>query len=648
MTPVATPAALPVVRTRWEVVPPFRVLSVEPTIAEWGLASDDFTSGRRVWLDHIHPDDFDAELRRLARDVDDARAHPVSYTTYRFRLGDGTWHRLASINVFEFDDAGRAAIASTLLSPDARAVAAVLAMRADEQQRRDDSDRLAAILRCASDPIVLTDAGGRTTWCNDAFARTGLPRDLLNGPTDDSTLDRHPENREALAALRRALSAGRPSRGDLRIDADGTRRWLEVDGVPVRGVAGTLGGFMLTLRDVSASRIAAAERELRVRDLQRLEAVGRLAAGVAHDFGNLLQVISGSLELLDAGLAADHPLRRHSRAARGAAHRAADLTRQLLQFGKPSRTVPQLLDARRAISELEPMLHRLLRDDLLLHVTLPPYPLFVRVEPAEYEQVLRDLVVNARHAIEGPGDIWVSLTRVVLTDRPAEERQVAPGSYAELLVRDSGAGMLPEVMARAFEPFFNATGAEGTGLGLASVFGIARHGGGYAVGTSDAWAGHGLRGTTFRVGLPEAVSIRDDDDAPPVLPPARASRVAGHVLVVEDDAAVAQYLVEALSSAGMSVTHAVDAATARAYLLDDTTVIDVLVSDVVMPGESGPELVQAARRIRPALPVLFVSGYVDDALARHREVFRDAPLLRKPFTSAALVTAVQELLSRRP
>lgn len=645
------------VRTRWELVAPFRVLQVEASVRRWGYRASDFMSGKLSWLDHIHPDDFDPELARLQHDVSFAETFPVSITSYRFRLADGSWRRLASVNVFEFTPDGRPLVASSLLSDDPRAVQAVLARRAQEERREEDHHRLSAILRHAADPIVLCDAAGRAIWANNAWSeRTGLPFDALQDRSVCATLEEEPVNQVTLAGLGDAIRDGTSYRGDLFLPSvDGVERWYSTDCVPVLRPDRSLTGFMLMLHDVTAereAREALAAQEQRVRDLQRLDAIGRLAAGVAHDFGNLLQIIGGSLELLDTGLPATHPLRRHAKAGRVAVERASDLSRQLLQFGKPSRAVPQVMDVRDVLTALEPMLRRLVRENITLHVTVPPYPLHVRLERTEVEQVVVNLVSNASAAIEGPGDIWIGLARVVLPNALADARQVAPGSYVELLVRDSGAGIAPAVLARAFEPFYSTKGSGGTGLGLSTVYGIARHGGGYAVGATGAPT---RRGTTFRVGLPEAVSLQDvDDESPPAVSAAMAvapapPRDTARVLVVEDDPGVAAFFRESLELAGFVVDVAADAAAALARLAADAPPVEVLVSDIVMPGKSGPELVAAARRLQPGLPALFVSGYFDEALASHREALADTPLLRKPCTGEALVAAIRTLLAgRRP
>ncbi|MCU0624484.1 MAG: response regulator [Gemmatimonadaceae bacterium] len=310
--------------------------------------------------------------------------------------------------------------------------------------------------------------------------------------------------------------------------------------------------------------------------------------------------------------------------------------------------MPRLVDARLVVRRLEPMLRRLLREDILLHVTMPPYPLWLRIEAAEFERVLVNLILNARDAIAGAGDIWLSLARVVLADRVAAERDVAPGAYAEVLVQDTGAGMPSDALARAFEPFFSTKGAAGTGLGLSTVYGIARHGGGYAVARAGRAGSPDDRGMTFRVGLPEATSV--DDDAPEEAPPRAwmGPAMTGDVLIAEDDAAVAGLLADALRAAGHRVRVAGGGTAAKRWLHDASVPVDLLLTDVVMPGDSGPMLVHEARRARPGLPVLFISGYPDDELARHREMYAEVPLLRKPFAVDDLLAAVQEqLLPRR-
>jgi len=360
---------------------------------------------------------------------------------------------------------------------------------------------------------------------------------------------------------------------------------------------------------------------------ERLQVLGELAGGVAHDFNNLLTVIIGYGEMLVDGLPPTGPLRDGVGTMLDAAHRAAELTRQLLLFSRYQEPEPKVVDASAAVRSLEKMLRRLLPEHVRIECVTPT-PLRVLVDPGHLDQMIVNLAVNARDAMPSGGRL-----RIAVESSTAES---TPGAFAVISVTDSGVGMDAATRARIFEPFFTTKPAgKGTGLGLATVFGIVQKAGGHV--TVDSEPG---RGSTFRVCLPlvDADERRADETAAPMTP------ASGTILLAEDDRIVRSVMVRALRGAGYRVlaarSGAVAAAVAAAYRLP----IDLVVSDLVMPDISGPALVEPIRVARPSVRCLYVTAHVDPQLLAAIGVPADARVLQKPFKPKTLVAAVRELL----
>jgi PAS domain S-box-containing protein len=375
---------------------------------------------------------------------------------------------------------------------------------------------------------------------------------------------------------------------------------------------------------VSVSRDVTVRRELeaRLREAHKMESLGRLAGGVAHDFGNLLTAMLGSVELLKGQLAEGSPQREELDRIAHAGERAARLTSQLLAFARRQPVELRVVDLAALVREMEPLLRRLLPGGIELALELGRGPTTVRGAPDQLEQVLVNLVVNARDAIGGAGRIRLGARR--------------QGERVYLDVRDTGAGMSAEVQRRAFEPFFTTKPpGQGTGLGLATCYGIVEQCGGTIAAVSTPGSG-----TTIRIELPFVPA--EAGAAAPAPHPVRAPRGLT-VLLAEDDDAVRRIASAALQRAGHRVIEAPDGAAALRAAEVVGERIDVLVTDVVMPGSSGPALAAALRARRPALPVLFVSGYAeDDALSGDVSQF-PAAFLAKPFTADALRAKVEAL-----
>ncbi|MEW6545107.1 MAG: PAS domain S-box protein [Nitrospirota bacterium] len=374
---------------------------------------------------------------------------------------------------------------------------------------------------------------------------------------------------------------------------------------------------------------------------QKLEAIGRLAGGIAHDFNNLLTVINGYSAALVRQLGADHPLRRLPLEIQKAGDRAAALTHQLLAFGRRQVLEPRVLSLNDCVTAMSTMLQRLIGEHIHLANVRDPGLGCVQADQAQIEQVIMNLVLNARDAMPDGGTLTITTANVELDTGQAKSLgEVPPGPYVSLAVTDTGHGMDAETQARIFEPFFTTKAqGQGTGLGLASVYGIVTQSGG-AITVHSAPG----QGTTFTVYLPR-VSGQPDRIAPSERP---GEPVAGSetVLLVEDEDAVRELLGEALKSAGYRVLEARHGDEALAISARHEAPIHLLLTDVVMPGMSGRELAHRLTPQRPDMKVLYMSGYTSDAIARHGVLEPGIALIQKPFTPAALTAKIREVLNR--
>jgi len=497
---------------------------------------------------------------------------------------------------------------------------------------------LAAIVESSEEAIVCADPDGVILAWNPAAERlfgwsaaeaVGRSNFRLVVPPDRlaESLDRVGRIRlgERLAPLEtvRLRKCGEPVRVSVTVSA-------------VR-VAGRVVGLAAMYRDdTERGRL-----EEQLRQAQKLEAVGRLAGGVAHDFNNLLTIISGYSELMLASLAAGDQNRSLVKEIYDAGERAAQLTRQLLTFSRKQVVEARLIDLNEVVAKAEKMLRRLIGEDVRLVAKLGAGLRRVKADPGQVEQVIVNLAVNARDAMPTGGLLAIETADADLDEADAARRAgVPPGRYVRMAVSDTGRGMTDEVLARAFEPFFTTKGADkGTGLGLATVFGIVKQSGGHVCLTSEVG-----RGTTFRVYLPAV-----EDAAGPPLVGSQATVPTGTetVLLAEDDARVRDMARAALRSFGYAVLEARDGEEAVRVAAAYPGPIDLLITDVVMPGMGGRQVAEELARRRPGLRVLYVSGYTDDAVIRHGVLHAETAFLQKPFTMAALANKVRRVLSGR-
>jgi PAS domain S-box-containing protein len=379
--------------------------------------------------------------------------------------------------------------------------------------------------------------------------------------------------------------------------------------------------------------------EEQFRQSQKMEAVGRLAGGIAHDFNNLLTVINGYSEILVASLLPGDPFRDFADQIQRSGARAAQLTRQLLTFSRRQVIAPVVIDLNVLLSDMERMLSRVIGEDIEMKMILDPDLWKVKVDPGQTEQVLMNLVVNARDAMPQGGKLTIETANVEFDESVAiQQQEFRPGKYVRLAVSDSGCGMDDATKARIFEPFFTTKGPEkGSGLGLATVYGIVKQ----SDGRIDVYSEKGV-GTTFKIYLPRDAGLGTQSKFH-FVPPAQ-QRGTETVLLVEDEDGVRTLSRLVLEKNGYKVIEARDGNEGLLLCKHHEGAIDIMVTDVVMPNMSGRSLAEHIALLRPKMKVLYLSGYTDEAIVRHGVIDPDTPFLQKPFTTDALARKVREVL----
>ena len=477
---------------------------------------------------------------------------------------------------------------------------------------------------------------GVLQWSEVLEEQYGLARGTFDGTFETFSERLHPDDRESVLD---DIGASMKTGSDFTvlhrtIRPDGTVRWLSGAGRTL------LDGSGQPLRAVGISQDVTERRvlEAQYQQAQKMEAIGRLAGGVAHDFNNLLTVILGFCELLLAGASLDDPRRFDITEIQKAGTRAAGLTAQLLAFSRKQIIEPTLLDLNTILSDMRPMLGRLIREDVKIMLGLPPRLGCVKADRGQIEQVVLNLIVNAQDAMPSGGTLTIETANVHLDEHyAAMHTEVTPGPHVALTVTDSGVGMSSEVMQHLFEPFFTTKPeGKGTGLGLATVHGIAARNGGSVNVYSEVG-----RGSSFKVYFPQAGQAATIPDVP--LPPPRASEGGETVMVVEDSEGLRELTRRLLETQGYTVVTAGNAEEAL-RLFDENPSIDVLLTDVVMPGPSGPELTKQLIALRPGLKVIYMSGYTDEAIVQHGVLQPGVAFLHKPFSSGALGRKIRDVL----
>jgi two-component system cell cycle sensor histidine kinase/response regulator CckA len=475
-------------------------------------------------------------------------------------------------------------------------------------------------------------------WSARSEALRGLTAGTFRGTHEAILATIHPDDRSRVQADIDEASRGRiNSRIEYRVVwPDGSVHWLVDVGRTFYDRDGRAQRAAGISMDVTAQRTL----EEQFHQAQRMESIGNLAGGIAHDFNNLLTAILGYANVLledESGALAPAVVRGFHEEIRKAGERAAALTNQLLAFSRRQIIQPTILNINTVIGGLEPMLGRLIGEHIELVTRLVPDLGWTRADQGQVEQVVMNLVINARDAMPTGGSITIDTRNLTLDDDGARRYRVAAGPYVVLAVIDTGTGMSPEVKARIFEPFFTTKPkGRGTGLGLATLYGIVQQNSGAIRVESEVGAG-----TTVQVYLPRVAG------AAAAARPRAASVPRGRgetVLLVEDDHRVRKLARELLVRSGYEVIEGADAEDAMRVAEGHGRPIDLLLTDVVMPGVSGPVLAERLIQRHPALKVLYMSGYTDDAMVHHGVVSPEIAFLQKPFTPASFARAIRNAL----
>jgi signal transduction histidine kinase len=429
---------------------------------------------------------------------------------------------------------------------------------------------------------------------------------------------------------------------------DGEYRLFVSRGVPVLEGEGRIREWVGTCTDVTERKQAEQrlrQKEEELRQSQKMEAVGRLAGGIAHDFNNLLTAILGPADMARDQVPVDHPARRELDDIRTAALRASELTRQLLTFGRQQVVKSELLDLNEIVRDSGRLLGRLLGEDIDLDISVAAEPCVLSADRSQIEQIILNLAVNSRDAMPAGGHLTIE-TRSVELGREFADRHpnVRPGKYVLLAVSDTGRGMDADTLAHAFEPFFTTKEVgRGTGLGLATVYGIVHQTGGHVFVYSEV-----DRGTSFNIYLPRADTHHEPGAELAHAHAATAPMRGGTetILLAEDDNAIRALTTRLLTRSGYHVIAADRGEAALELARKYAGLIQLLVTDVVMPGMSGVDLWQQLRQERPACRVLFLSGWASDAIVSHGVIDSHTPFLQKPFTAESLIRSIREVLDR--
>jgi PAS domain S-box-containing protein len=627
------------------------------------LGSDDWcVSGRLFWPDGTPMPHAECPMAVTLREGRPIRGQEavaerpdgtrVSFMPYPTPLFDGAGRLMGAVNLLmDITDQKRA-------QAEARTTRALLEERDHRTQAlADTTDRLKEneetfrlLVQSVTDyAIFMLDPDGHVAnWNPGAERIKGYTRAEIVGKhfscfyTEEARLAGIPE--QALATARRE---GRFEQESWRVRKDGTRFWANVVIDAIHGERGELIGFAKVTRDLSERRMV----EEKLRQSQKMDALGQLTSGVAHDFNNLLTVITGNLEILGrllAGSRAAQPAPRATRAIAAAlegARRAATLTQRLLAFSRQQALQPKTIDPNQLVHRLADLLRRTLGERVSIHTTLAPDVGRIHADPAELENALLNLAVNARDAMPDGGTVTIETANVVDGDPSAEGwRDGNDAPHVLIAVSDSGVGMDRETLARAFDPFFTTKEpGRGTGLGLSQVYGFVEQSGGHVLIDSQP-----REGTTVRIYLPrlpeDAIELEPDLE-PPDTGEARGTET---ILVVEDDDAVRAYSTQVLRELGYRVLEAPNASAAL-EILDRQADVHLLFTDIGLPGAmNGRQLSDEARRRRSGLKVLFTTGYAGDAIIRAGRLEAGISLMNKPFTFADLTKRVRDALDAGP
>ena len=569
--------------------------------------------GRKVF-DLIHPEDRPTAMRIFSECL--AKPGLALASETRYQSADGTWRHIEALTVNRLEEAAVHAVVCTIRDVSSR--------KENERGLQERERQFRALFDSALDAMVLVGDDRTFLDANPAAGQLfGLSRDRLL----TQVIDRFcPPGFPVAERWTEFVLAGE-FKGDftLVIDPQASRQ------VELSARAHVLPGrHLLVLRDMTERN----ELEARLRQAAKMEAVGRLAGGIAHDFNNLLTAILGCSELLALELKDRPDTWEDLEEIRGAAARAGALTQQLLAFSRRQVLSPRVVDLNTEIENIRRMLGRLIGEDITLSTRFDPSLGTIKADPNQVEQILLNLAINARDAMPDGGYLVIETAN---SEPPGEWKQ-PPDRCVMLAVQDTGIGMDESIRSRIFEPFFTTKElGKGTGLGLATVYGIVKQSGGYI--TVESAPGDG---SVFRVYFPRIHGLADQPRRSPRLNPGRAG--TGNILLVEDELAVRRLASRLLRQQGYTVMEAANGLEALRIASNEKQPIHLLLTDVVMPGMSGPELALHLGREHSSMKVIYMSGYADEAVGSPAALAEEMEFLQKPFTPHDLTVRVRESL----
>jgi PAS domain S-box-containing protein len=519
--------------------------------------------------------------------------------------------------------------------------------RAAEALRRSEEQFRILVQGVTDYSIYMLDPEGRiTNWNLGAQRIKGyLPGEVIGAHFSKFYTEADREGGEPARALETASREGRFEKEGIRVRKDGTHFWANVVIDPIRDDQGELIGFAKITRDVTEQRAtmrALDEAREALFQSQKMEAIGQLTGGLAHDFNNLLAGVIGSLELLEIRLAQGRfgELQRYAGVAQSAAKRAAALTHRLLAFSRRQTLDPRQTDVNRLVADMSELVRRTIGPEIELETVAAGGLWNTLIDPNQLENALLNLCINARDAMPDGGRLTVETGNKWLDERAARDRDLPPGQYVTLCVSDTGSGMPKAVRERAFDPFFTTKPlGEGTGLGLSMVYGFVRQSGGQARIYSEPGAG-----TMVCLYLPRHLGAQEVAEMPPEISPLQQAQQGETVLVVDDEPSVRMLVTEVLEDLGYRTLEAADAR-AGLRLLESGARVDLLITDVGLPGGmNGRQMADAALAARPDLPVLFITGYAENAVVGNGHLRPGMHILTKPFAIEALARRIRSIL----
>jgi two-component system cell cycle sensor histidine kinase/response regulator CckA len=593
-----------------------------------GYTTEDWLSTPGFWLTIMHPDD---QERMRIESIEAFEKGEQQRSEFRLIAKEGHDVWVESHSAIIKDGAGKPIGLRGVTIDISERKQAEAALRAAEEKYR-------SIFENAVEGIFQATPEGRYVAANPAMARI-----LGYGSVEEFLAERicfNPENyvvpgvRETIKQI--LEDAGLVAGFECEVvKKDGTRINTIQNVRAIHDDKGKLLHYEGSIEDVTERKML----ETQLRQSQKLEAVGMLAGGIAHDFNNLLTVIGGYSDLTLTKLRAEDPLRRHVTEISKASDRAAVLTRQLLAFSRKQVLQPKVLDLNSIVGEMEKLLRRLIGEDVKFRAVFSPEIGSVKADPGQIEQVIMNLAVNSRDAMPNGGTLTIETGNVVLDEEYARTHvTVPPGHYVLLAVSDSGCGMDSATQARIFEPFFTTKEqGKGTGLGLSTVYGIVKQSGGSIWVYSEPG-----RGTTFKVYLPRVDEVPTTEVRREIKETIKGSET---ILLAEDEEMVRELSNEVLVAYGYKVLEAANGGAALLICERYEGEIDLLLTDVVMPEMSGPELAQRLKQLRPNMKVLYMSGYTDNAIVHQGVLDEGANFIQKPFAPVSLAEKVHSVLT---